>query len=197
MPIRFSIKWILIFGMIFNQTSICYADKLISALSKHHESGAQLWVDNCARCHNYRSPTEFTPNQWKTIMLHMRFQAGLTCEEAKEVLDYLTQSSIAEFQTTPVTKPQINKVSGQHIPASGKTIYETTCIGCHGANGKGNGPSFPDFTRKNGVLSKPNNVLLNNVIHGIGGMPPKGGNPSLTNDDLQAALNYIKDTFGH
>lgn len=206
MQIRFWIKWMLIMSVMITQHSTCYAEKLISGQSTQGKSGAQLWVDNCSRCHNYRSPTEYTPNQWNTIMLHMRFQGGLTDQEAKEILDYLTQSSLSEFQAKTITKTnqsqaQTHKNLGVKTTpiktekASGKAIYTNNCVACHGFNGKGVGPSFPDFTQKGGVLNQPSNVLLNNIIHGIGGMPPKGGNPSLTDSDLKAALDYIKRTF--
>lgn len=202
---RFWMRFVLITGIVLNQYSISYAGKLISGSDAHQESGAELWVDNCSRCHNYRSPTEYTPNQWNTIMLHMRFQGGLTGQEAQKILDYLTESSISEFKsaTTSSSSQQNGEANqsskttiknGQSKP-SGKLIYEKNCTGCHGSDGKGTGPSFPDFTKKGGVLSQPSNVLLNNIIHGIGGMPPKGGNPSLSNDDIKAALNYVKSTF--
>ncbi len=32
-------------------------------------TGAQLYQINCNRCHAERYPTEFTPAQWKTIMI--------------------------------------------------------------------------------------------------------------------------------
>ncbi|HHF0527009.1 TPA: cytochrome c [Legionella anisa] len=79
--------------------------------------------------------------------------------------------------------------------ASGKAIYYKACIACHGANGKGTAPSFPDFTKKGGVLSKPTSVLFNNIKQGIGNMPAKGGYPSLTDEEIQTTLNYIESTF--
>ena len=79
--------------------------------------------------------------------------------------------------------------------SSGKAIYQKTCVACHGTNGKGIAPSFPDFTKKGGVLSQPSGVLLNNIKQGIGSMPAKGGDPALTDQDLKAALDYIENTF--
>lgn len=181
------VKWMLMTGMLFNAYSVCYAvnSHPASQNENHQKPGSQLWIENCSRCHNYRSPTEFTPNQWGTIMMHMRFQAGITGNEAKEILSYLTQSSLSEFG---------NEANPSGTP--GQKIYQRNCVGCHGITGKGTGPTFPDFTKKDGVLAKSDNVLLNNVIHGIGAMPPKGGNSSLSNDDVKAALAYIKSTFG-
>ncbi len=197
---------ILIIGILFIVYSVSYAGKLFSGLGTPQKSGPQLWVDNCSRCHNYRAPTEFTPNQWNTIMLHMRIQGGLTGKEAKEILAYLSDASLSEFKTATTTssasqqKSQGNqsapktKNTGQSI-SSGKAIFQKNCIACHGIDGKGTSPAFPDFTKKGGVLSQSSGVLLHNIIHGIGGMPPRGGNSSLSDDDLKAALDYIESTF--
>ena len=198
---HFWIKLVFILtGIIFNGFSISYASKLISASSNKNMSGVQLWADNCSRCHNARSPTEFTPNQWNTIMLHMRIQGGLTGQEAKAVQEYLIEASLSEFKTVTTASTnqqdtQSNASGKTAITSSGKAVYQKTCIACHGADGKGIGPSFPDFTKKGGVLTHPSGVLLNNIKQGIGSMPAKGGNPNLSDEDLKAALDYIKNTF--
>lgn len=184
-------------------------------------SGPKLWADNCSRCHNFRSPKEYTPNQWNTIMLHMRIQGGLTGKEARAILDYLTQASLSEFKTVNttlttsnqneskgssshhrVTSKNKNQASHQSVsvrkPAgkvSGRAVFQAHCAACHGMNGKGIGAPIPDFTKKGGVLAQPFGVLLNNIKHGIGAMPAKGGDPSLTDQQLSAALHYIKGTF--
>ena len=197
---------ILMTGIIFNICSVSYAGKLFSGLGTPPKSGPQLWADNCSRCHNYRPPTEFTPNQWDTIMLHMRIEGGLTGKEAKEILAYITDASLSEFkmsttsvksnqQSTQKSKSGKKTVKTGKSVSSGKQIFQKNCIACHGIDGKGTSPAFPDFTKKGGVLDQPSSVLLHNITHGIGGMPPRGGNPSLSDNDLKAALEYIESTF--
>ena len=84
----------------------------------------------------------------------------------------------------------------------GEQVYQTACVTCHGANGKGGLPGVPDFTKKGGVLSNPDDVLLKRVTNGFQSpgspmpMPPKGGNPSLTEAQLRAAIGYIRKQFG-
>ncbi len=53
------------------------------------KSGAELWADNCVRCHNIRSPSNYSPAQWEVIMMHMRLRANLTPEEHKKILEFL------------------------------------------------------------------------------------------------------------
>ena len=53
------------------------------------KSGAQLWAENCIRCHNIRSPSNYSPAQWEVVMAHMRVRANLTPEEHKKILAFL------------------------------------------------------------------------------------------------------------
>lgn len=55
----------------------------------HNKSGAQLWGENCVRCHNIPSPTSYNDVDWSTIGLHMRVRANLTDEETKKIFDFL------------------------------------------------------------------------------------------------------------
>ncbi len=55
--------------------------------------GARLWMNNCARCHNLRRTDEFSDRQWIPIMSHMRIRAGLTGQEARDILRYLQASN--------------------------------------------------------------------------------------------------------
>jgi hypothetical protein len=53
------------------------------------KSGAQLWAENCNRCHNIRSPSSLSPAQWEVALMHMRVRANLTPEEHKKILEFL------------------------------------------------------------------------------------------------------------
>ncbi|ROR34777.1 cytochrome c [Inmirania thermothiophila] len=55
--------------------------------------GAQVWVNNCNRCHEYRDPKEFRDGLWRPIITHMRIRAGLTGQEARDVLRYMQESN--------------------------------------------------------------------------------------------------------
>ena len=85
--------------------------------------------------------------------------------------------------------------------AKGKKLYQTTCFACHGAKGKGVVPGTPNFARKKGSLSKTDKVLAKHIWEGYQGpgsplaMPPKGGNPNLTKDDIQHIIAYMRNNF--
>jgi len=85
--------------------------------------------------------------------------------------------------------------------AKGEDVFNGTCIACHGKNGKGAVPGAPDFTKKGGVLSQADSVLLDHMVNGFQSegalleMPPLGGNPDLTEEDMENALAYLRKTF--
>lgn len=86
--------------------------------------------------------------------------------------------------------------------ARGQDVYNGTCVACHGKNGKGELPGIPDLTRADGPLSQSDDVLIKNMIEGVATegafieMPPMGGNPDLSEQDIVHVLWYMRDTFG-
>ncbi len=84
---------------------------------------------------------------------------------------------------------------------SGKEVYTTTCIACHGPDGKGLIPGAANFTLANGALSKSDAVLMKHIIDGYQSpkspmaMPARGANPTLSDEELKNALHYIRETF--
>ncbi len=55
------------------------------------KSGAQLWAENCQRCHNTPSPSTFSPEQWETIGMHMQSRSLITDKERDKIVAFLKQ----------------------------------------------------------------------------------------------------------
>ncbi len=55
------------------------------------KSGAQLWSENCQRCHNTPSPSTFSPEKWETIGMHMQSRALITEMEKDKIVAFLKQ----------------------------------------------------------------------------------------------------------
>lgn len=55
--------------------------------------GLQAWQQNCARCHNIRAPQEYPDDLWKPVVTHMRIRAGLTGQQARDILKFLQSSN--------------------------------------------------------------------------------------------------------
>ncbi len=161
-------------------------------------NGAKAWSDNCGRCHNIRDAKELRDDQWISTLFHMRVRAGLTGQDTRDILSFLQASNSA---TSDFVRPSTSNSSGASAGLSGKEVYTSTCIACHGGDGKGVVPGTPNFTDKSGRLSKSDKALMNSLKKGMQSpgspmaMPAKGGNSALTNADLKNVLDYLRKTF--
>ncbi|HEV3225094.1 MAG TPA: cytochrome c [Puia sp.] len=82
-----SVLFITGFGLFVGVTFLgCKASQQVSA-----KSGAQLWAENCQRCHNTPSPASFSPEQWETVGMHMQTRALITDEEKTKIVNFLKQ----------------------------------------------------------------------------------------------------------
>lgn len=162
--------------------------------------GAVSWSQNCARCHEMRDPAEFGDDMWQPIVAHMRMRGGLTGRQQRDILAFLQSANNPAPKAVKVSSATIaDNSSGPSL--SGKEIYGSTCIACHGADGKGSLPGAPDFTKLDGPLSKPDEILVQHITEGFQSpgspmaMPAKGGNPDLTGIEIKTVLNYLKENF--
>ena len=57
------------------------------------KGGAELWSENCNRCHSTPPPNAFTSEQWATISMHMRVRAALTDEETKKITEFIQSAT--------------------------------------------------------------------------------------------------------
>ena len=64
----------------------------VAASATAAPGGAQLWADNCSRCHNIRPPQSYSDAQWEAIVMHMRLRANLTGEEQRTITRFLQAS---------------------------------------------------------------------------------------------------------
>ncbi|MGV7235284.1 MAG: c-type cytochrome [Nitrosomonadaceae bacterium] len=75
---------------------------------------------------------------------------------------------------------------------SGKvqTIYSASCSACH-ASGAAGAPKLGDKQAWAPRIKSGSEVLYNSAIKGKKAMPAKGGNVSLSNEDVKAVVDYM------
>lgn len=78
---------LLVAGLFFGLTS-CSGNIPIA-----QRSGAQLWGENCAHCHNMRSPETLNDEKWEVAATHMRTRANLTASETEKIISFLKSSN--------------------------------------------------------------------------------------------------------
>jgi cytochrome c5 len=74
--------------------------------------------------------------------------------------------------------------------ADGKKVFEGTCIACHGT-GVAGAPKFGDKAQWAPHLAHGKDELYHSALNGKNAMPPKGGNATLSDDEVRAAVDYM------
>jgi hypothetical protein len=57
------------------------------------KNGAQLWAENCQRCHNTPPPNTFSDDHWEVVGTHMKIRANLTETEKDKIVEFLKSSN--------------------------------------------------------------------------------------------------------
>ena len=81
-------------------------------------------------------------------------------------------------------------VAAQANAASGKEVYEATCVACHGA-GIAGAPKTGDKAAWAPRVATGAKALHASAIKGKGVMPAKGGNAALSDADVAAAVDFM------
>ena len=79
-------------------------------------------------------------------------------------------------------------------PLAGDKVYNMACAACHGA-GVAGAPKVGDSSAWSARIAKGAEALYANALNGYSGnagyMPAKGGNASLSDADVKAAVDYM------
>ena len=86
--------------------------------------------------------------------------------------------------------------------AQGQKLFRQTCATCHGMNGEGIERLGKTLIGNEFVALNSNSALVQFLVEGRPAthpdntrgvdMPPRGGNPSLTDEDLAAIVAFVK-----
>lgn len=83
----------------------------------------------------------------------------------------------------------------QRDERSGKEVVETVCFACHGSGANG-APKIGDKKAWDKRASQGLTGLTQNALKGIRQMPPHGGNPYLTDLEIERAITYMVNQSG-
>jgi len=146
--------------------------------------GAQVYGENCARCHNARPAEEYSKKEWSVVIPHMRVKAHLTGKEALAVEGFLASTLTADVRNTGNhAKVDVPQRTGAEL------VEQFGCQGCHQINGEGGtlGPVLDNVVSNKGeafVFKKLTNPKFNNAASSMPKYP-------MTQDDIQAIIDFL------
>lgn len=75
-------------------------------------------------------------------------------------------------------------------PRSGNDVYDSACMACHNTGAAG-APKLGDAGAWSGRVEKGLDTLVSHAINGFNAMPAKGGCGSCSDEDIEAAVEYM------
>ncbi len=99
----------------------------------------------------------------------------------------------AEARIQPVAKVELAKAAAVKTdgkPRDGATVYNAVCMACH-ASGAAGAPKAGDKAAWAPRIATGSAALIKSAINGKNAMPPKGGNPDLSDAEVKAAVEHL------
>jgi len=192
----------------------------VAVVASSERTGEQVVNETCGKCHSTGeggAPKIGDRDAWikrakdgyaRVLQSALKGHAGMPARgglaelsdaEIKRAIDYMMKSGSA----TPVpggvaiatAAVAVATSAAVATPAAdGKKVFDTSCAACH-ATGVAGAPKFGDKAAWAPRIAQGVNVLYTHALGGFQGkagvMPAKGGNTSLPDADVKAAVDYM------
>ena len=127
--------------------------------------------------------------------------SSLSDDEVARAVVFMANQAGAKFKEpapkAPAQKPQaVAAAPGAAAAkpaagaADGKQVFDSTCTACH-STGVAGAPKLGDKAAWAPRIKQGMDTLLQSALKGKGAMPPKGGNASLSDADVRAAIEFM------
>jgi cytochrome c5 len=120
--------------------------------------------------------------------------ASLASKSVDPATQTFSKDAIAK-RLKPVGEVVVAAGGGAGVVKTGQQVYEAVCAACH-ATGALNAPKVGDAAVWAPLLKEGHQHLTANAIKGIRQMPPRGGNPDLTDVEVARAVAFMANQSG-
>ena len=149
---------------------------------------------------------DLTDQELKRVITYMANKAGGTFPDpdAAAPTDAAASGEAASAPAAegaaPADAPKVDAAKAEDKGAAaggadGKKVYEASCQACHG----GAVPGVPHVGKKEDWaprIKQGKDTLHKHALEGFNAMPAKGGNGSLSDDEVKAAVDYMANQSG-
>lgn len=124
--------------------------------------------------------------------------ASLTDAEITRAVVHMANQAGASFKAPPAPKQPAQVTTQAAAPQAaakpaavdGKAVYDKVCFACHQVSVAGS-PRLGDKAAWAPRIKQGTDTMVGSVIKGKGAMPPKAGNPSLSDAEIRAAVDFM------
>ena len=125
------------------------------------------------------------------VMLSQLITTGVTPSKDSQGA---TEEAIAA-RLKPIGQVEVTDPNAPKVEKSGKEIVDAVCSACH-ATGALNAPKIGDKAAWAPHLGEGLGHLTQNAIKGVRQMPPRGGNPDLSDLEIERAVAFMANQSG-
>jgi len=119
------------------------------------------------------------------------------------VMSSITQGAGSAALTPEAVASRIKPVAGfvlvdanaPKVFKTGQQVYDTTCTTCH-ALGLADAPKLGDAAAWGPLINQGLGEMLKVALAGKGAMPARGGNPTLSDFEIERAIVYMANQAG-
>lgn len=126
------------------------------------------------------------------VMLSQLITTGVT--PGKDSQGGASEEVIAA-RIKPIGQVEVTDPNAPKVEKTGKEIVDAVCSACH-ATGALNAPKIGDKAAWGKHIGGGLEHLTQNAIKGMGQMPPRGGNPDLTDIEIARAIVFMANQSG-
>ena len=124
------------------------------------------------------------------VQLVLSIQAGHVDKDDSRMADAAVQARIKPFGEVKAIDPNAPRVE-----KTGEAVYTEVCSACH-ASGALGAPKYGNKGDWGKRIAQGYDTLIKHATEGLRSMPPRGGNPDLSDTELARAVAYMADAAG-
>ena len=124
------------------------------------------------------------------VQLVLSIQAGHVDKDDPRMADAAVQERIKPFGEVKAIDPNAPRVE-----KTGEAVYTEVCASCH-ASGALGAPKYGNKGDWGKRIAQGYDTLIKHAAEGLRSMPPRGGNPDLSDTELARAVAYMTNAAG-
>jgi cytochrome c5 len=125
------------------------------------------------------------------VLLSQLLTTGLKTGDSKTAMN----DEAVAARLKPVGQVEVTDPNAPKVDKSGKEIVEAVCGACHGSGALG-APKIGDKAGWSTHIVHGLEHLTQNAIKGVKAMPPRGGNPDLSDTEIARAIVFMANQSG-